>query len=86
MVPLTSSLYVPGQLADDNVMVECGAGYYMEKNFKEAAEYCERKAKTMNENVAKVGEYLQIKKEHMTRVQQEYNKRMQDLARMQAEA
>ena len=49
-------------------MVECGAGYYMEKNFKEAAEYCERKAKTMNENVAKVGEYMQIKKEHMTRV------------------
>jgi prefoldin subunit 5 len=57
-------------------MVECGAGYYMEKNFKDASEYCERKVKAMNDNVTKVGEYMQIKKEHMTRVQQEYNKRM----------
>ena len=82
MVPMTSSLYVPGVLADDNVMVECGAGYYMEKNLKEANEYCDRKADAMNKNVAKVGEYMQIKKEHMNRVQVEYTKRMQELARI----
>lgn len=76
MVPMTSSLYVPGVLSDNNVMVECGAGYYMEKNMKDAGEYCERKAAAMNANVQKVGEYMQIKKEHMTRVQGEYNKRM----------
>lgn len=32
LVPLTTSLYVPGTLADtDNVIVEVGTGYYVEK-------------------------------------------------------
>ena len=32
LVPLTSSLYVPGRLADpDNVLVDVGARYYVEK-------------------------------------------------------
>jgi len=42
---------MPGKLTDNNVMVECGAGYYMEKNLKEAGEYCDRKAKNMSDNV-----------------------------------
>jgi prefoldin alpha subunit len=85
MVPLTSSLYVPGELADNTVMVECGAGYYMEKNLKDAGEYCDRKSKGMSDNVAKVSEYMQIKKQHMTNVQVEYNKRMQAMQQLQAE-
>ena len=33
LVPLTSSLYVPGRMADNNcVMIEAGAGYFIEKN------------------------------------------------------
>lgn len=32
LVPLTSSLYVPGTLADtDNVIVDVGTGFYVEK-------------------------------------------------------
>lgn len=32
MVPLTSSLYVPGTLADsENVIVDVGTGFYVEK-------------------------------------------------------
>lgn len=32
LVPLTSSLYVPGKLADpENVLVDVGARYYVEK-------------------------------------------------------
>jgi len=32
LVPLTSSLYVPGKLADtSNVLVDVGTGYYIEK-------------------------------------------------------
>ena len=33
MVPLTSSLYVPGVMEDSqNVLVEVGAGYFIEKS------------------------------------------------------
>ena len=33
MVPLTSSLYVPGRMDDNkHVLIEVGAGYFIEKN------------------------------------------------------
>lgn len=32
LIPLTSSLYVPGKLADcENVIVDVGTGYFVEK-------------------------------------------------------
>ena len=46
MVPLTSSLYVPGRMEDNNqVMVEVGAGYFIEQSTGKAVEYCDRKSK-----------------------------------------
>ena len=51
MVPLTSSLYVPGVMEDNtNVLVEVGAGYFIEKTTADASSYCERKAKTLTES------------------------------------
>lgn len=46
MVPLTSSLYVPGVMSEENnVLVEAGAGYFIEKPIDKAIEYVERKQK-----------------------------------------
>ena len=37
MVPMTSSLYVPGVMEDtENVMVEVGAGYFIEQSIVKA--------------------------------------------------
>lgn len=37
MVPLTSSLYVPGIMSEDkNVLVEAGAGYFIERPIDKA--------------------------------------------------
>lgn len=48
MVPLTSSLYVPGIMEEnDKVLLEVGAGYFLEENAFKAKEYCERKAKSL---------------------------------------
>jgi len=48
MVPLTSSLYVPGRMDDSSkVLVEVGAGYLVEENVEKAKEYCERKSKNL---------------------------------------
>lgn len=83
MVPLTSSLYVPGVLQGPNVLVEAGAGYFIEKNNADAMEYCNKKERALTENAKKVADYVNQKRAQMGKVQGEYNKRM--LA-MQAEA
>ena len=54
MVPLTSSLYVPGVMEDNKrVLVEVGAGYFAEESTDKARDYCDRKMKLLNENAAK---------------------------------
>ena len=75
MVPLTSSLYVPGVMETTNVLIEAGAGYFIEKDCKGAAEYCDRKQKQMEENTKKVGELVQHKKNQLVKVAEEYQKR-----------
>jgi prefoldin alpha subunit len=59
MVPLTSSLYVPGRMDDnEKVMIEVGAGYFLEENIDKARSYCERKSKQLQDNATKVGEII----------------------------
>jgi len=44
MVPLNSSVYVPGKLQDAKmVLVDIGAGYFVEKPIKDAEEFFKRK-------------------------------------------
>jgi len=44
LVPLTSSMYVPGTLENTkSVLVNIGTGYFVEKGLKEAEEYFGRK-------------------------------------------
>ena len=47
LIPLTSSLYVPGKVCDTNkVIVELGTGYYVEKNIIDAKDLISRKVLT----------------------------------------
>ena len=73
MVPLTSSLYVPGRMDDNkHVLIEVGAGYFIEKNTQQANEYCDRKSKTLQESGAKVAEIIQHKKMQLAKVENEF--------------
>eukprot|EP00245_Coleochaete_scutata_P006750 TRINITY_DN21526_c0_g1_i1.p1 TRINITY_DN21526_c0_g1~~TRINITY_DN21526_c0_g1_i1.p1 ORF type:complete len:156 (-),score=38.94 TRINITY_DN21526_c0_g1_i1:517-984(-) len=46
MVPLTSSLYVPGELINPNkVLIDIGTNYFVERSAAEGLEYCERRVK-----------------------------------------
>ena len=73
MVPLTSSLYVPGVMEENNkVLLEVGAGYFIEQSAEKAKEYCERKSKMLNESSTKVAEIIQIKKLQLGKVNTEY--------------
>lgn len=87
MVPLTSSLYVPGVMEDNSkVMIEVGAGYFIEENIDKAREYCERKSKALQENGQKVGEIVQVKKVQLGKIESEYKKRIESLQGQVAKA
>lgn len=86
MVPLTSSLYVPGIMDDNkNVLIEAGAGYFIEKDIKGAHEYCDRKGTHLGESTQKVNELIQYKKAQLSKVMAEYNVRVKNQQAMQAE-
>ena len=69
MVPLTSSLYVPGVMEDINhVLVEVGASYFIEQSNESAQAYCTRKKQMLEGNAKKVNEIIQVKKVQMQKV------------------
>ncbi|KAG0649531.1 putative prefoldin subunit [Hyphodiscus hymeniophilus] len=52
LVPLTTSLYVPGTLADnENVIVDVGTGFYVEKSTKDATKFYEAKVDELGNNL-----------------------------------
>ncbi|KAF3939487.1 hypothetical protein ABW19_dt0206380 [Dactylella cylindrospora] len=52
LIPLTQSLYVPGTLEDtQNVLVDVGTGYYVEKSTDKAIEFYNDKIKTVGANL-----------------------------------
>uniref|UniRef100_UPI00358F0B62 prefoldin subunit 5 n=1 Tax=Myxine glutinosa TaxID=7769 RepID=UPI00358F0B62 len=62
LVPLTSSMYVPGQLSNVNhVIVDIGTGYYVQKTVEEAVAYFQRKVEFIGEQKDKVQPMLQEK-------------------------
>ncbi|KAL7550013.1 hypothetical protein ACHAWF_013266 [Thalassiosira exigua] len=51
MIPLTESLYAPGKIVEPNrVLVELGAGFFVEKGAKDAARVLERKGRVVDAN------------------------------------
>ena len=80
MVPLTASLYVPGTMVEnDKVMVEVGAGYFIEEKVSDAKNHCDRKIKLLGENAKKVGEVIQVKKLQLQKVNMELQKRVEEM-------
>ncbi|ORY13514.1 Prefoldin [Clohesyomyces aquaticus] len=52
LVPLTSSLYVPGRLADaETVLVDIGTGFFVEKRKEEATDFYERKVRDLGDSL-----------------------------------
>ncbi len=69
LVPLTSSLYIPGKISDvKNVMVEVGGKFYVEKDIPEARKFLERKIAGLQKNITQVGEVLGRKNQEIQMV------------------
>ena len=55
MIPLNSSLYVPGRIASPGqVLVELGTGYYCEKTIPAAKDLIDRKLALVNKSVESI--------------------------------
>lgn len=71
MIPLTESLYAPGKIVDPNkVLVELGAGFFVEKSTKDAIKVLERKGKLVDANSDNVMAALEASSRNVQAVQQ----------------
>ena len=82
MVPMTSSLYVVGKLAEaDTVLCDIGTGYYVEKSPAEADDYLKRKTEYLDNNCERLEQNIQEKRKNLEAITMV----MQAKARAQAE-
>ncbi|KAA6410965.1 MAG: alpha subunit [Lasallia pustulata] len=62
LVPLTTSLYVPGRLADsERVIVDVGTGFYVEKSTVDAVTFYNEKVEELGGNLQKLESIVQGK-------------------------
>ncbi|XP_075581048.1 LOW QUALITY PROTEIN: prefoldin subunit 5 [Pelecanus crispus] len=62
LVPLTSSMYVPGKLSDvERVLIDVGTGYYVEKTADDARDFFKRKIDFLTKQMEKIQPALQEK-------------------------
>jgi prefoldin alpha subunit len=81
MLPLTSSLYVTGELAtNDSVLVDVGTGYWVEMNAAAGADYCRRKVNKLRSNVESLSTVIRDRQNAMMQVSQLIAERQAALA------
>ena len=87
MIPLTSSLYVPGKICDrEKIIVEAGAGYFIELGLEKGSEYWDRKLDMMNGNAKKIAEMIEVKSTQLQHVNNVIQKKIQEIQANQAQA
>jgi len=71
LVPLTSSLYVPGTLAGtQTALVDIGTGYLVEKTAEQGEEYSTRKTALLRASMEKIADIVQEKRRQLGQVDQ----------------
>ncbi|KAG7373070.1 prefoldin, alpha subunit [Nitzschia inconspicua] len=71
MVPLTESVYVPGTLKDpDQLLVEIGTGFYVEKTSKQTNDFLARKLKLVDANSENITVAVQTLQSNLSSIQQ----------------
>ncbi|KAG5460548.1 MAG: Prefoldin subunit-domain-containing protein [Olpidium bornovanus] len=66
LVPLTSSLYVPGKVGDvEKVIVDIGTGYYVEKPISDAVKFYGEKVSFVNERLEELQKQIQSRQNNL---------------------
>ena len=71
LVPMTSSLYVPGKFCDiKRLTVEIGANFFIETNIDKADKFCDRKIESIKKNMDQIDWLIQNKNVQLNAVNQ----------------
>ncbi|CAK4032343.1 probable prefoldin subunit 5 [Lecanosticta acicola] len=77
LVPLTSSLYVPGTLADEkNVLVDVGTGFYVEKSTGDAEKFYNGKIEELGKNIKDLENIVNSKANNLRLVEEVLRQKM----------
>lgn len=77
LVPLTSSLYVPGTLADtEKVLVDVGTGFYVEKDVASAQKFYEGKVEELGKNIKDLENIVNSKANNLRVVEEVLRQKM----------
>ena len=86
LVPLTQSLYVPGELGDpDQLLVELGTGYYIEKTQHGATELLDRKIGTVSKNAEDINTVVASKQQNYDAIVQMMQVKMAQIQERRSE-
>ena len=62
LVPMTSSLYIPGKCSDvKKITIEVGGNFFVETNVEKASKFCDRKLETVQKSMDKIDEIIKQK-------------------------
>ncbi|EME49058.1 hypothetical protein DOTSEDRAFT_49390 [Dothistroma septosporum NZE10] len=77
LVPLTSSLYVPGTLGDEtNVLVDVGTGFYVEKSTTDAETFYNGKIDELGKNIKDLENIVNSKANNLRLVEEVLRQKM----------
>ena len=71
LVPMTSSLYIPGKCANvKKLTIEIGANFFVETTVEKAEKFCERKIENLKKNMDEIDKIIQQKNDQLNVVNQ----------------
>ena len=71
LVPMTSSLYIPGKCADvKKLTIEIGANFFVETTIEKAEKFCERKIESLKTNMDNIDKLIQEKNDQLNVINQ----------------
>uniref|UniRef100_A0A7S3NIR8 Prefoldin subunit 5 n=1 Tax=Aureoumbra lagunensis TaxID=44058 RepID=A0A7S3NIR8_9STRA len=86
LVPLTQSLYVSGNVLDaDQVLVDIGTGYFLQKSVQGAQEMIDRKLKVVTQNMDSIHTVVNQKQENLNAIVTVMQYKMQQIQKQKAE-
>ena len=69
MIPLSSSLFIPGQIKDkDRFIVDIGTGYFAERNAAQTIKYCDQTNEVISNNLIGVRTEIQKKRTFLDQI------------------
>eukprot|EP01039_Chlorochromonas_danica_P005137 gene5137-5644_t len=87
LIPLNSSLYVPGEmLQPEKVIVELGTGYFCEKDLPSAVELIDRKTHLVNKSIESVENIAVQKRKNLEQIVQVMQYKISMLQQQQQES